>query len=294
MEDRQETVEFYFYQAYQKACRTIQSITSNDTPSQSKPGLQAIASAAAAGLANASVTDVADDILKFPTLPKIPYLQNVECLPKNVVQNLEPNNLPLILLLDLMFSSAKSWDVCNKLMDTVKPHLKNSKQIADVGMNLPETKSSVAVSKQRVSRIRTFPEFITHIQAILDLGTEDEIPSKEQMMLSKTFQKSIQHLLCKCTSSFTAEKNKEYVTLCQNLAKYTAKVDEAFRYTRKSSHMTPESPRGSPSSSSTGPRSQQEKVSIHHSMKQLIHTLEKDVPASGILALVNRYVYISI
>lgn len=281
-------MEFYFFQAYQKACRALQGIVGNDTTSRNKSGLQAIASAAAAGLATASVTDIADDILKFPTLPEIPAVRKCETLPRNIAQNLDSNNLPMIILLDLMFSSANSWDVCHKLMEVIKPHIKNKKQTSDSSLHPSESQNSVTVSKQRVSKIRTFQDFAVQMQSVLHLGAEDEIPSKEQMMLSKTFQKSIQHYLCHGTSSIIASKNREYVTLCQNLSKHVAKVNEALSHTKPRSHTTPESPLGSRRSASPVSRSPQDKLAIHHCMKVLVNFLEKEVPASGILSLINR------
>lgn len=294
LEDRPETTEVYFSQAYQKACRTVQGLLGSDTPSTGKSGLQAIAKAAAAGLATASVTDVADDILKFPTLPKLPVIENCDTLPKNIAQNFDPNNLPVMILMDLMLSSAKTWDVCNKLMVSIKPLLPTSSQTSNLVSQTTEGKtSSAAVSKQRVSKIRTFHDFCVQIQSVLSLGADGEVPSKEQMMMSKAFQKSIQHFLCNCTLSLTADKNREYATLCQSLSKYVCKAEEAFNQhrSRSKSHMRSESPGRPMRSESPVSRSLQEKPGIHHCMKQLIRVLEKDIPAQGVLCLLNRLVF---
>lgn len=264
----------------------------SEVPSHSESRLQAVASAAAAGLATASVTDVADDILKFPTQPKLPVVEKKDTLPQNIAQNFDPAYIPVMIILDLMLSSSKTWDVCNKLMNVIKPYLPTQEQTA-VSAQSSDSKSSATGSKQRVAKIRTITDFCTQIQSLLNLGEEDEIPSKEQMMLSKAFQKSAQYFLCHSNFSLTADKNRDFASLCQSLSKYVSRVEEAFSQNKVKTHLTPESPgrsgrSGSPVSRSPSSRLHQETPAIHHCMKQLINVLEKDVPTSGIICVINK------
>lgn len=331
LETRPETVEVYFSQAYHKACRSIQGIVGKEPQNPgampSKVGLKAVASAAAAGLATASVSDVADNILKFPTIPQMPKIELSENVPKNIVQIFQQENMAVIILLDLMCTSAKSWDVCNHLIDTIKSHQLSQPQSSggETSVQNLEPKSQVAVSKQRVNKIKTLPDAIAQIQRLLQLGAEDQIPSKEQTKLAKTFQKSVQYFLSHATHSLSADKSKQCAMLNQNLSRYVERVEEAFFIIKTKGHVTtvrsedrqrlgsmgPQSPRSEARQrfDSTGPQSPRsesrqrlgsmgpqspisgsklDKPSIHHYMKQLIHTLEKEVPAGGVVSLISR------
>ncbi|XP_052767439.1 zinc finger FYVE domain-containing protein 26-like isoform X2 [Mya arenaria] len=311
LENRPEAVEFYFSQAFQKAFRSILGITGKETaPSgnlqsksgsaptkfstlPNKSGLQAIANVAAAGLATASVTGVADEILKFSPIPQLPVIGKADDLPNNIAQIFKPENVPVMILMDLTFTAGKTWDVCNHLMSVTKSHLPKQEMIAESPIQTLEPKNVKTVPKQRVNKILTFREIFYKMQEILNLGVEDEIPSKEHILLAKTFQKSAQHFLCHATFSLKADKNKELATLRQNQSKYVLKVEEAFSHhkSKGQGHLSPESRTERLMSEvrerlgSQGSRS--EKPVIHHSMKQLINFMEKDIPASGILALVT-------
>ena len=295
LEDTPEAVEIYFSQAYHKACHSLQGIMGKDSSStateSSKMGLRAVASAAAAGLATASVTDVADNILKFPTIPQIPKIDLHESLPHNIVQVFNQDNIPVMILLDLMCSSAKSWNVCNHLLDTIKsrqPQKPQSK--AEDSVQSLETKTSVPVSRQRVIKIKTFAEIVDQIQCLLQLGVEEEIPSKEQTAFAKTFQKSVQYYLSNATLSLSAEKNKQFELLNQSLSKYISKVEEAFQQVKVKGQVNQSRSEFRQRIGSTGSQSgsKSERPMVHHCMKQLIQTLEKEVPPGGVVSLVLR------
>jgi len=296
LEDRPEAIELYFAQAYQKACRAMQGISSKDTPGTSggagRSGLQAIAKAAAAGLATATVTDVADDILNFPTIPQLPVVEKSEGLPVNIACVLNQENVSAMILSDLAYTVGKTWDICKHLMSMIKTKLPaKATKLVEAQVQTLEPKSAKTVPKQRVNKIKTFQELFEMLENLLKLGTEDDIPSKEHALLAKTFQKSVQQFLCHANFSLDADKNKQYATLRQNLAKHITKVEEAFVYQRSKGH-SPET-RSVLSEvrerlGSHGSRSEGQKPSIHHSMKHLIALMEKEVPAAGILAFVNR------
>ncbi|XP_053395117.1 zinc finger FYVE domain-containing protein 26-like [Mercenaria mercenaria] len=298
LENTQEAVEVYFSQAYHKACRSIQGIMGKDSQSfgtePSKMGLKAIASAAAAGLATASVTDVTDDILKFPTIPQIPKIDLHESLPQNIVQIFQQDNIPVMILLDLMCSSAKSWDVCNHLLDTIKSHQPPKPQSkADDSAKSLEPKNTVPVPRQRVNKIRTFSDIVEQIQCLLHLGAEDQISSKEQTTLARSYQKSVQYFLNIATHSLSAEKSKQYEVLNQSLSKYISKVEEAFQQSKVKGQPSPSRSEfrqriGSTGSQSSVSGSKSDRPLVHHCMKQLIHALEKEVPAGGVISQIAR------
>ncbi|KAL4238418.1 hypothetical protein ACF0H5_003126 [Mactra antiquata] len=303
LEDRPETAEVYFAQAYHKACRSLQSVNGSmpQTPgtSSSKTGLRAVANAAAAGLTTASVSDIAEDILTFPTLPKVTKIDVNENLPQNIVDIFQSENLPVMILLDLATTSAKTWDVCNHLVDSIRSHLPSKSDAkSEEFAQSTDSKSVVNLSKQRVHKIRTFSDFVSQLQNVLQLGVEDDIPSREKAAFSKTFQKSIQYYLSHGAHSLNAEKDKSLALLFQNLHKYVHKVEEAFQIVEKGNAATDlannsvkldsqqrlvtqeHKPR---SSSST------DRPVLHHCMKQLIHSLEKEVPDGGLVAFISKF-----
>jgi hypothetical protein len=292
LEDTPEAVEILFSQAYHKACRAIQSILEKDSQTTirepRKMELKAVASAAAAGLVTASVSDVADDILKFPTIPKIPKIDLHESLPRNVVQLFCQENIPVMILLDLMCSSAKTWNVCNHLLDTIRSHQpkKPQPEIDDSSQSL-EIKTSVPLSRQRVVKIRTFADILDQIQCLLCLGAEDQIPSKEQ----ETFQKSVQYYLINATLPLTADKTKQCEQLNQSLSKCISKAEEAFQQNKVKGHHNQSRSEfrqrmGSTGSQSSLSGSKSDRPTVHHYMKQLIRTLEKEVPSGGVITII--------
>lgn len=296
LEDTPEAVEVYFSQAYVKACRSIQGIMGKDPQGSgnmsSKVGLKAVASVAAAGLATASVTDVADDILNFPTIPQIPEFDLNESLPQNIPQIFHQENIPVMILLDLMCTSAKTWTVCHHLLDTIKsrqPPVPQSK--ADESAQSLEPKTTVSMSRQRVNKIRTFYDIVAQFQCLLQLGAEDQIPSKEQATLARTFQKSMQYFLSNATQSLSAEKSKQLEILHQNLTKFISRVEESFQQYHAKGHATTlrsEVRQRLGSTGSQSSKSKQDKPLIHHCMKQLIQTLEKEIPSGGVVAMISR------
>ncbi|KAH3847795.1 hypothetical protein DPMN_090125 [Dreissena polymorpha] len=295
-----EAVEVYFSQAMEKAVHAVQRSPGKDTQGQGvKVGLRGVAAAAAAGLANVTISDIADELLKSPHLPEIPVPLNVVSLPINIAQVLCKDNGPLIILLDLMLIATNSWEVCSHLMASITSKLAGHTVPVDSSTAAQDSRN--ASTKQRVSKIRTFPDIVSQLQKLLNLGIEEEIPSREHILLSRTFQRSLQHYLSHATLSLSAEKNKEYVILCQNLAMCISRTNDAFTLSKSKSPGSPESTaqsmvvderERSRSRLSSGSRSRlgsaADRPVIHHCFKQLIHLMEKDVPASGLLAFVNK------
>lgn len=288
----------YFSQALEKAVHAVQRSPGKDTQGSGvKAGLRGVAAAAAAGLANVTISDVADELLKSPHLPDVSVPLNVESLPSNIAQVLRKDNVPLIILLDLMMIAANSWEVCSHLMSSITSKLAGLTFPVDSSIDAQDPRN--ASTKQRVSRIRTFPDIVSQLQKLLNLGIEEDIPSREHILLSRTFQRSLQHYLSHATLSLSAEKNKEYVIICQNLAKCISRTNEAFTLSKSKSPGSPESTaqsivvderERSRSRMSSGSRSGSNAARpvIHHCFKQLIHLMEKDVPANGLLVFVNK------
>ena len=290
-------MEVYFSQAFQKAFRSIQTITTSTTPTSpgqtgSRLSMKSLANVAAAGVANVSVSNIADELLGFPTLPKLPKLDKDVTIPQHIKLNFIPESVPVMILLDLMCTAGRSWEVCNHLMDSVKSRLpENFKGTSEV-VSSADAVGTSGSKKQKGSKIQTFADILTCLEKLLHLGADEQFPHQEPSALSKQLQKSISKYLNQAVYSLNSEKCKQYAVLSQNMSRYVEKVEEAFKQDKKQERDKNESSQRQRRDSTDSIRlrsgSSVDQPEIHHRMKQLIHVLEKEVPDGGLTSLMGR------
>ena len=298
-------MEVYFSQAFQKASRSIQTITpstppASSTQSGSRLSMKLLANVAAAGVANVSVSNIADELLGFPTLPKLPKIDKDVPISQHIKQNFVPESIPVIILMDLMCTAGRSWEVCNHLMDSIKTRLPENMKSGTEIIPSADAGSASASKKHKGSKIQTFTDVLACFEKLLHLGADGQFPHQEPSALSKQLQKSVCYYLNQAVYSLDAEKCKQYAVFCQNMTKYVGKVQEAFKQQKKlerekseafqqSGRLELSQRRGSTDSVRSRVGSNTDQPVVHHRMKQLIHILEKEIPEGGLIALMGRY-----
>ena len=261
------------------------------SPDPTKPSLKSIANVAAAGMATANISSIVDELLDFPTLPHLPRLPSDENIPQVIRSIFEESNVQFMVLLDLLCCSARNWDVCNHLIDAIRTHtsatlLKNLQ--TNPVANTQDTKA--AGLKQRVNRLKRLSDFFQHVQSLNQLGAPAEFPLQEQALFTKMFHKSLQYFFCQAVFSLLPDQCKQYASFCRTMSRQVHSVQEAFSQQRsKSKEVLTDSLQKHGDHFQSRTDSKQEKPNIHHSMKQLVHLLEKEVPLGGITSMVTRY-----
>ncbi|KAL3872697.1 hypothetical protein ACJMK2_035906 [Sinanodonta woodiana] len=292
LENHTETIEVYFSQAYSKAFKNVQSLT--DAEQSSLPSLtpgrlsmKSLANVAAASIATVSITTIVDDLLSFNMIPQMPKIETDKSIPVQISQNLEPGNIPMMILLDLACAAGKTWKVCNHLMDNIKSRY--SRNPAVVNTSSSSSGETVTVDQGRRSRseIRGFEQVLSEFEQIVHLGADESFPGLEQASLVKQYRKSLRHFLTQASLPLTAEKYKNYVLFCRSMSKHVDNVDTSLEESSKEGsrdditiHHDSSPTRSRSSSMMQSP--------LHIAMKQLIHLVDKDVPGGGILSIFNR------
>ena len=257
--------------------------------------MKSLANVAAAGVANVSVSNIADELLGFPTLPKLPKIDKDSPVPQHIKLNFIPENVPVIILMDLMCTAGRSWEVCNHLMDSIKGRLPETMKSGTEVIPSADVTSVSASKKHKSSKIQSFTDVLGCFEKLLHLGADEQFPHQEPSALSKQLQKSVCHYLNQAVYSLNAEKCKQYAVFCQNMTKYVKKVQDAFKQQKKEEREKSESfrfelsqRRGSTDSIRSRVGSSTDQPVVHHRMKQLIHILEKEVPEGGLMAFMGR------
>ena len=264
--------------------------------------MKSIANVAAAGVANVSVSNIADELLGFPTLPKLPKLDKDFPISQHIKLNFIPESIPVIILMDLMFTAGSSWEVCNHLMDSIKARLPETMKSGTEVIPSADASNVSAGKKHKSSKIQSFTDVLEYFEKLLHLGADEQFPHQEPSALSKQLQKSVCYYLNQAVYSLKAEKCKLYAVFCQNMTKYVKKVQDAFKQQKKEEREKSEAlqqsvrfdlslsqRRGSTDSVRSRVESNTDQPVVHHRMKQLIHILEKEVPEGGLMAFMGRY-----
>ena len=265
--------------------------------------MKSLANVAAAGVASVSVSNIADELLSFPTLPKLPKLDKDLTISQHIKQNFIPENIPTMILLDLLCTAGRSWDVCNHLIDSIKSRSPENYKAVDDGGLSADAGAVAGSMKQKSNKIQTFADILGCLEKLLHLGADEQFPHQEPSALSKQLQKSVASYLNQAEYSLNSEKCKQYAVVNKNMSKYVDKLQEAFKQQRKSNYDKRESPprpgrselherRGSTSSESIRTRTESnlDQPAIHYRTKQLLHVLEKELPDGGLIALMGKYV----
>ncbi|KAK3587800.1 hypothetical protein CHS0354_042763 [Potamilus streckersoni] len=290
LENHAETIEVYFSQAYSKALKNVQSLTDAEPSSLPSwtPGrlsMKSLANVAAASIATVSITTIVDDLLSFPMLPQMPKMETDKRIPVQISQNLEPGSIPMMILTDLACTAGTTWKVCNHLMDNIKSRYSRNTAV----VNSSSSGDTVTVDQGRKSRseIRGLKHVLSEFEQLVHLGADEPFPGSEQISLVQQYRKSLQHFLTQASLPLTAERCKNYVLFCRSMLKLVGNVDISLE--EKSKEGSRDNIASHHDNSPTRSRSSSVKQNpLHSAMKQLIHLVEKDVPAGGILSIFNR------
>ena len=125
-EKTREVAEVAFTESFNATAKSISAlnVTSRESRSAStskKFNLQAVKSAAAAGVANATLSNFVDDLLSNPNIPCLPRPGWVgEHGQDNPLAGYFQLDTTTAILLDLACTMCQSWELCNNVLDIIK------------------------------------------------------------------------------------------------------------------------------------------------------------------------------
>ncbi|XP_007940502.1 zinc finger FYVE domain-containing protein 26 [Orycteropus afer afer] len=189
--------------------------------------LQAIGSAAAAGMVFYSISDVTDKLLStsgdpLPTLQEDFWISSTPVEPtaplKEVLEDLSP---PAMAAFDLACSQCQLWKTCKQLLETAERRLNNSlesrgRRLDHVLLNTDGIRGFPGVLQQ-ISKIFNYP--------LLSAGQTKSETVEEKGGLSRY---SITELLQMCWPSLTEDCVASQVTLSQQLEQVLQSLREAL------------------------------------------------------------------
>uniref|UniRef100_A0A673THN2 Zinc finger FYVE domain-containing protein 26 n=1 Tax=Suricata suricatta TaxID=37032 RepID=A0A673THN2_SURSU len=238
--------------------------------------LQAIGSAAAAGMVFYSISDVTDKLLStsgepIPTLQEDFWMSNTLVEPtaplREVLEDLSP---PAMAAFDLACSQCQLWKTCKQLLETAERRLKVS--LESRGRRLDHVLLNV-------DGIRGFPVVLQQISKILNYPLMSAGQTKSESVEEKggsAPRYNIAELLQKCWPSLTEDCVAGHATLSQQLEQVLQALREALQL--------PE-PKGSPLSSLVEQAAQKapeaEAHPVHIQTQLLQKNLGRQTPAGS-------------
>lgn len=273
--------------------------------------MKSLGNIAAVGMATVSVSNVTDELLNCDCLPVIPVLKNSSHVPHQVFETLSQENCAAMILFDLTCTVCKTFDLCCNVMDSIK--IRRPQNTAT--SSLAETAKTDSKKMKSNVKVCGFWELLDQMEQRLHVSPEEKSSrfplSADLESRSEKLKQSLQASLS-CTLPLSADGCKAYWMFISNLSKSLDKVGVACRTvgieTGMGSLSSPSTPRTpttpvspfnpslqtSPHSPASSPffrtRNHSESQIIHTAMKQLIHTLEKDIPHGGIIGFLSRYI----
>ncbi|KAM5274232.1 zinc finger FYVE domain-containing protein 26 isoform 2-T2 [Ctenodactylus gundi] len=190
--------------------------------------LQAIGSAAAAGMVFYSISDVTDKLLStsgdpIPTLKEDFWISTVQMEPKaplrEVLEDLSP---PAMAAFDLACSQCQLWKTCKQLLETAERRLTSS--LESRGRRLDQAPLSA-------DGIRGFPVVLEQISKILNYPLMSAGQAKSETVEEKGGgppRCSITELLQMCWPRLTEDCVASHTTLCQQLEQIVQSLREAL------------------------------------------------------------------
>lgn len=238
--------------------------------------LQAIGSAAAAGMVFYSISDVTDKLLSpsgdpIPTLQEDFWISSTLLEPtdplREVLEELSP---PAMAAFDLACSQCQLWKTCKQLLETAERHLNSS--LESRGRQLDHVLLSA-------DGIRGFPVVLQQISKILNYSLISAGQTKSESVEEKgggLARCSIAELLQTCWPSLTEDCAASHAALSQQLDQILQSLREALEL--------PE-PRSSPLSSLVEQAAQKtpeaEAHPVHIQTELLQKTLDRQAPVGS-------------
>ncbi|XP_076441937.1 uncharacterized protein LOC143280973 isoform X2 [Babylonia areolata] len=181
--------EATFTEAFNSTAKTIGSLSATAKESQAAPAskkfsLQAIKNAAAAGVANARLSEIVDGLLANPNIPPLPRPHWVsDHGQENVFASFFHVDMTTAVLMDLACTTCQSWELCSSLFNIIKTkgHLgkalkeKEEQDDNDSGSSDPVSTKEKKKGKNSFIRcdLKGTHKFFQQMDALLQVGHGD-------------------------------------------------------------------------------------------------------------------------
>ncbi|XP_067681511.1 uncharacterized protein [Haliotis asinina] len=310
LEKSEAAEEVSFSEAYHKAANkvaTLESSTRERTGASSnlgRPSMKALAKVAAAGVASASLSNVTDELLSSQIIPTLPKPKAFSNMPNDITSLFTELDVSTAILLDLVCTSCRTWDLCNKLFDIIKTKVTIENEVSeDIGWrDITGVSASSRKSKSDVGLKGAFA-FLKQMERLVHAFADDANVGKifmsgGPMMSSKP---SIERQMRTATCPLVAEKVNIFVSAVEEVRRWVDRINRAFEnvdsVNRRDSLQLPEtSPPVSPVDSSPKFRDSSPKAKdtpksspIHSAYKHFCGALERCAPKGGLVYLLKRY-----
>lgn len=308
LEERPEVNEVSFSKCYGEAVRKLHglNIGGHQSPltKAGKPGrfnMRDLASVAAAGVATVSISGVAEKLLSQPNLPSVPISRSRVSLPAKFEWTFQQKNCEVMILFDLLCIGCRTWEMCNNMVDSIKCQLKD-KLVSSTSTSAGNKNDFVgkdAVEDSKRSKQKDLRDIVLQFEKILQLGTGVDglslLPGQREIFTA-LYKHSIQTFLQTATLPLSPDHCKLYAHLTSQVKNCLEYIETAFVMAERSpTDGSPSKKRkgstvgGSPQTSPKKPEhAQLEPPVIHTAMKQLIQTMDKELPLGGLCQLFNR------
>ncbi|KAK6181134.1 hypothetical protein SNE40_009062 [Patella caerulea] len=305
LEKKDDTAEVSFSDSFKKAASSLSSLVENPgkaAPSSSRPGklsIKALGSVAAAGMASATLTNITDDLLSVRDIPQLPKPN----LPKSnkLLIFFTEVHVSIAVLVDLLLTSCKTWELCNKMLDVIKSKM-NVKNISDLN-NDHQNMETMVIGCQT---------YLSELQKLLELSVDPDThmtyAESENAKRTSVPRQSFVNMLLSATTPVTAERLKNFIGVKEEIKHLLNRVVGVLSEMKQSgsedvsfddSLPSPSSPAPSPSPSPSPHLSPLGSISsrssfrieppvMHTVMKQLIACMEKYVPTGGMVRMLKR------
>lgn len=188
-EKSREAAEVTFTETFNSAAKSISSLNvmakETQTPSASKKfSLQAVKNAAAAGVANATLSKFVDDLLANPNIPPLPRPHWVsDHTQDGVFGRFFQVNTTTAILMDLACTMCQSWEQCSNVFDIIKAKGnlgKTLKQTDNQDDNNCRTSDQISVKDKKKGKnsfircdLKGSRNFFQQLDALLQVGHGD-------------------------------------------------------------------------------------------------------------------------
>lgn len=235
MEESAEVAEVGFLEAFSKAVKQMQALCSQGNQGPSMPErlpmkdtMKQLASVAAAGIATATISTCADELLSIPVLPFLPKPKNIANLTPNYVAFFNPDNLSAMILFDLACSASCTYGTSNMLLDSIQSRMLAKKK-SQLGKEFgPESKSG------KECKVLGFPAFLDLLESRVQLSDNSETCAvlESTPVLNANFPDSIQSVLMSASFPFLPTRCKCYLESMKEIKKAVVTAWDQFQVER--------------------------------------------------------------
>ncbi|XP_036363256.1 zinc finger FYVE domain-containing protein 26-like [Octopus sinensis] len=239
MEDSAEVAEVTFLEAFLKAvnqiqayCKQAHNLSLSDFTSTSKDSMKQLASVAAAGVATATISSCAAELLSISVYPHLPTPQNIASLVPNYSAFFSADNLSAMILFDLACSACKTYDTSSMILESIKAHM-HAKKRTSSGLSNKDMNFDFRPSKE--CKILGFPGFLDMLEWRVQLSDDVEtcLLLETSKALANVFADSIQTILTSSEFPFLPKRCKQYLEANKSLQLAVVSTWEQFLVNQK-------------------------------------------------------------